>query len=320
MATKEVDEQQTLDGLIVRGRQLPSAKTGVVYPLSADALVGAVEAARDGLIEPVLVGPSDAIRRLADANDADIGGIQIVEAADDEAAAAQAAAMAGRGDLHALMKGSLHTDVFLHAILQKEAGLRTRRLLSLCALIYSPAYGRRIVLTDSAMNIAPDLDQKRDICQNAILFARAVGIETPKLAAISAVETVRPQMPSTIDGAALAKMADRGQIVGGIVDGPLDLDAAVDPQAAKIKKIVSPVAGHADILVAANIEAANAIYKVFLFMDGAQAADCLMGARVPIILTSRADSPQTRAYSAATAVIVANAIRNDPLMLDEAEG
>ena len=317
--TKAVAKDQTLDDLIGRARKLPSARTGVVYPLSADALLGAVEAKQDGLIDPVLIGPSDAIRRLADANRLDIGRHDIIDVADDEAAAKQAATLAGRGELHALMKGSLHTDVFLHAILHREAGLRTGRSLSMCALIYSPAYGRRIVLTDAAMNIAPDLDQKRDICQNAIVFARAIGMQTPKLAAISAVETVRSQMPSTIDGAALAKMADRGQIVGGIVDGPLDLDAAVDIEAARVKKIVSPVAGQADILMAANIEAANALYKVFLFMDDAQAADCLMGARVPIVLTSRADSPDTRAHSAAIAVIVADAIRNDPTMLGESE-
>lgn len=308
--------RQALDDLIVLGRSLGAARTGVVHPLSADALLGAVDAARDGLIDPVLVGPGEAIRRLAEAQDLDISPYDIVEAPDAEEAAAQAAALAGRGELHALMKGSLHTDVFLHAIIQKEAGLRTGRLLSHCALIYAPAYGRRIILTDAVMNIAPDLDEKRDICQNAILFAQAIGMETPKVAVISAVETVRAKMPSTIDGAALAKMADRRQILGGIVDGPLDLDAAVNPEAAKIKKIASPVAGAADILLAANIEAGNAMYKEFLFMAGAQAADCVMGARVPIVLTSRADSPETRSRSAAVAVVVAAALRKDPSILD----
>lgn len=307
---------QRLDDLIALGRSATSAKTGVVYPLSADALLGAHQAAADQLIDPVLIGPADAIKTIARDNGIDISGYQIVDAADDEEAAAQSATMAGRGDLHALMKGSLHTDVFLHAIIQKEAGLRTGRLLSHCALIYSPAYGRRIILTDAVINIAPGLDEKHDICQNAILFAHAIGIAAPKVAVISAVETVRSKMPSTIDGAALAKMAERGQIVGGIVDGPLDLDAAVNPEAAKIKKIVSPVAGYADILVAANIEAGNAMYKELLFMAGAQAADCVMGAKVPIILTSRADSPETRTYSAAVTAIVAAAIRKNSTLLE----
>ncbi len=308
--------RQQLDDLIDLGRSTTSAKTGVVYPLSVDALLGAHQAALDRLIEPVFIGPSGAIQSLAHTNNIDIGSYRIVDAPDDEEAAAQAAALAGHGELHALMKGSLHTDVFLHAIMQKDAGLRTGRLLSHCALIYSPAYGRRIILTDAVINIAPDLDQKRDICQNAILFAHAIGLDKPKVAVISAVETVRSRMPSTIDGAALAKMADRRQIVGGLVDGPLDLDAAVNPEAAKIKKIVSPVAGDADVLVAANIEAGNAMYKELLFMAGAQAADCVMGAKVPIILTSRADSPQTRTYSAAVTAIVAAAIRKDPTILE----
>lgn len=315
-ATSPDIRRQQLDDLIDQGRSTAAATTGVVYPLSVDALLGARQAALDRLIDPVLIGPTDAIQSLAKANNIDISAYRIVDAPDDEAAAAQAAALAGQGKLHALMKGSLHTDVFLHAIIQKDAGLRTGRLLSHCALIYSPAYGRRIILTDAVINIAPDLDQKRDICQNAILFAHAIGIDTPKVAIVSAVETVRSKMPSTIDGAALAKMADRRQIIGGLVDGPLDLDAAVNPEAAKIKKIVSPVAGYADILVAANIEAGNAMYKELLFMAGAQAADCVMGAKVPIILTSRADSPETRTYSAAVTAIVAAAIRKDPTILE----
>ncbi|MFO1037266.1 MAG: bifunctional enoyl-CoA hydratase/phosphate acetyltransferase [Geminicoccaceae bacterium] len=305
-----------LDELIARGRRLKPLPTAIVYPLSGDALGGALEAARDGLIEPVLVGPADAIRKLAAAEKLDLGTARIVEEPDPEDAATTACAMAGKGEVQALMKGSLHTDVLLHAVVQKEAGLRTGRLLSHCALIFSPAYGRRIILSDAAINIAPDLDQKRDICQNAIILARAIGIEQPKVAIVSAVETVRSKMPSTLDGAALAKMADRRQIVGGIVDGPLDLDGAVDPEAARIKKIESPVAGHADILIAANIDAGNAMYKEFLFMAGAQAAGCVVGAKVPLILTSRADSAETRTLSAALAVLVADAFRRDPSLLD----
>ena len=228
--------------------------------------------------------------------------------------------MAGRGEVQALMKGSLHTDHLLHAVVQKEANLRTGRLLSHCALIFSPAYGRRVILSDAAINITPDLDQKRDIVQNAIFLAHALGNLAPKVAVISAVEVVRSKMPSTLDGAALAKMAERRQIVGGIVDGPLDLDGAVDPEAARIKKIDSPVAGHADILIAANIDAGNAMYKEFLFMAGAQAAGVVMGARVPIILTSRADNAETRTLSAALAVMVADAVRKTPSLFDGPSG
>ncbi|MEP9349128.1 bifunctional enoyl-CoA hydratase/phosphate acetyltransferase [Xanthobacter sp. KR7-225] len=313
-------KSQRLDGLIGQGRAVKALPMGVVYPLNGDALAGALEPARDGLIEPVLVGPEAPIRDLARKLEIDLGATRIVDVPDAEAAAATAAAMAGRGEVLALMKGSLHTDTLLHAVVQKEAGLRTGRLLSHCALIFSPAYGRRIILSDAAINIAPDLDAKRDICQNAIFLAHAVGIAVPKVAIVSAVETVRSKMPSTLDGAALAKMADRRQIVGGIVDGPLDLDGAVDPAAARIKKIVSPVAGMADVLIAANIDAANAMYKEFLFMAGAQAACCVMGAKVPIVLTSRADSAETRTLSAALAVIVADAVRRKPDLFEGPSG
>lgn len=315
-APAQSDAEQEFDRLIDRARTLNPARTGIVFPLTLSALDGAVQGAQGQLIEPVLVGPAQAIRDLASANDIDISGYEIVDAEDDEDAAERAASMAGSGSLHALMKGSLHTDTFLHAIVQKSAGLRTGRLLSHCALIHSPMYKRRVIVTDAAINIAPDLDAKRDICQNAITFARAIGIDEPKLAVLSAVETVRSKMPSTVDGAALSKMADRGQIRGGIVDGPLDLDAAVDPQALKIKKITSPVAGKADILVAANIEAGNAMYKEFLFMDGAKAADCVMGAQVPVVVTSRADSPETRTHSAAVAAIVSDALLKNPELLE----
>jgi len=226
--------------------------------------------------------------------------------------AAKAAAAAGAGEVQALMKGSLHTDVLLHAVMQKEARLRTGRLLSHCAAISVPTYARRIVLTDVALNIAPDTDQKKDICQNAIGFARALGTETPKVAVLAAVETVRTKMPATLDGAILAKMADRRQIVGGVVDGPLDLDAAVDAEAARIKHIVSPVAGAADVLIAPNIEAGNMVYKDLAFMADAQTAGLVVGARVPVILTSRADGPAARRFSAAAAVLYADASAREP--------
>ncbi len=315
-----VAHPQRLDSLIAAGRALKPVETGVVYPLSNDALMGTVEAANDGLIAPVLIGPADGIRAVAKMAGADLGAWKIIDVPDPEDAAAKACQMAGRGEIQALMKGSLHTDALLHAVVQKEAGLRTGRLLSHCALIFSASYGRRIILSDAAINIAPDLDQKRDICQNAIFMAHALGNPKPAVAIISAVEVVRSKMPSTIDGAALAKMCERRQIVGGVVDGPLDLDGAVDLEAARTKKIDSPVAGHADVLIAANIDAGNAMYKEFLFMAGAQAAGCVMGARVPIILTSRADSAETRTLSAALAVLVADAVRRNPSLFDGPSG
>ena len=211
---------------------------------------------------------------------------------------------AGAGEVQALMKGSLHTDILLHAVMQKELNLRTGRLLSHCALMSVPTYARRVIVTDAALNIAPDTDQKRGICQNAIGFALALGIDIPKVAVLAAVETVSTKMPATLDGAILAKMADRRQIVGGIVDGPLDLDAAVDSAAAKIKHISSPVTGVADVLVAPNIEAANMVYKNLSFMADAQTAGLVVGARVPVILTSRADTADARRFSAAAAVLV----------------
>jgi phosphotransacetylase len=319
-STVPAPQSQPLDHLIECCKSIPPVQTGVVYPLSADALMGAIEAARDGLIVPVLVGPADRIRELAKTENVDVSGYQIVDEPDPEDAAAKACQMAGRGEVRALMKGSLHTDTLLHAVVQKEAGLRTGRLLSHCALIFSPAYGRRIILSDAAINITPDLDQKRDIVQNAIFMAHALGVATPKVAIVSAVEVVRSKMPSTVDGAALAKMADRRQIIGGLVDGPIDLDGAVDPEAARIKRIESPVAGHADILIAANIDAGNAMYKEFLFMADAQAAGCVMGARVPIILTSRADTAETRTLSAALAVLVADAVHKNPALFDGPSG
>ncbi len=215
---------------------------------------------------------------------------------------------AGANEVQALMKGGLHTDVLLHAVMQKEAKLRTGRLLSHCAMLSVPTYARRIIVTDAALNIAPDTDQKRDICQNAIGFALAIGIKLPKVAVLAAIEMVNTKMPASLDGAILAKMADRRQIVGGIVDGPLDLDAAVDAAAARIKHIVSPVAGLADILLAPNIEAGNMIYKDLGFMADAQSAGVVVGARVPIILTSRADTTAARLFSAAAAVMYADAL------------
>jgi phosphotransacetylase len=199
--------------------------------------------------------------------------------------------------------------------MQADAKLRAGRLISHCALVSAPTYGRRFIISDAALNIAPNTDQKRDICQNAIGFARALGIDTPKVAVLAAVEMVNTAMPASLDGAILAKMADRGQIVGGVVDGPLDLDAAVDPDAARIKHIASPVAGVADVLIAPSIEAGNMVYKNLAFMADAQTAGLVVGARVPVILTSRADAAPARIFSAAAAVLYADALARDPKIL-----
>jgi phosphate acetyltransferase/phosphate butyryltransferase len=286
--------------------------TGVVHPCSADALAGAVEAAEAGLIVPLLFGPEADIRRIADQARLDIAKYRIVAADGPEDAAEKAALAAGTGEVMALMKGSLHTDVLLHSVIQKEAKLRTGRLISHCVMLSVPTYSRRLIVSDVALNIAPDTDQKRDICQNAIGFARALGIDLPKVAVLAAVEMVNTKMPATLDGAILAKMADRGQIVGGIVDGPLDLDAAVDAEAARIKHIESPVAGTADVLIVPNIEAGNMVYKNLAFMADAQIAGLVVGARVPVILTSRADSAASRRFSAAAALLYADALVRDP--------
>jgi len=262
-----------------------------------------------------LFGPEAELRRIADQAQLEISKCRIVSTEGAEESATKAAMAAGRGEVAALMKGSLHTDVFLHAIFQKDAKLRIGRLISHCVMVSAPTYARRIVISDVALNIAPDTDQKRDICQNAIGFARALGIAIPKVAVLAAVEMVRTNMPATLDAAILAKMADRGQIVGGIVDGPLDLDAAVDAEAARVKHITSAVAGRADVLIVPNIEAGNMVYKNLAFMADAEIAGLVVGARVPVILTSRADTPAARRFSAAAAALYADALKRDPTIL-----
>ncbi len=311
---REVAEHR-LDALLDQCRDLKPLLTGVVHPCNADALIGAVQGAEAGLILPVLFGPRIEMQQTADLAQLDISKFRVVNTSDAKDSAQKAAMAAGAGEVAALMKGSLHSDVLLHAIVQKEANLRTGRLISHCAMVSVPTYARRFVISDIALNIAPSTDQKRDICQNAIGFARALGIELPKVAILAAVEMVRTNMPATLDGAILAKMADRGQIVGGIVDGPLDLDAAVDAQAARIKHITSPIAGLADILIAPNIEAGNMVYKNLVFMADAQTAGLVVGARVPVILTGRADTPAARLFSAAAAVLYADALVRDPTIL-----
>ena len=311
MANMKIEYEQVL----ARRKGQPPLPTAVVYPCSEDALIGAVDAAKAGLIAPLLVGPKEQIGKVAAKANVDLSPYEVVAAADAEESASVAANLAGNGKVGALMKGSLHTDQYMHAVLQHENRLRTNRLLSHCMLIAAPAYARPIIVSDAAVNIAPDLDQKRDIVQNAIILARAIGLPTPKVAILAAIETVNSRMQATLDAAALAKMADRRQIVGGTVDGPLDLDIAVDKEAARTKGVETAVAGEADILIAPNIEAGNMMYKELAFMAGAQAAGLVMGARVPVILTSRADSPQSRLFSCALAVLFAEASSKDPSLL-----
>jgi phosphotransacetylase len=309
------DIQIKYEELLASRKGQPPLPTAVVYPCSEDALIGATAAAKAGLITPILVGPKKQICRVGERANLDVSPYEIVAAADAEESANIAANLAGSGNARALMKGSLHTDQYMHAVLQRENHLRTSRLLSHCMLIAAPAYSRTVIVSDAAVNIAPDLDQKRDIVQNAIILARALGISEPKVAILAAVETVNSKMQATLDAAALAKMADRRQIVGGIVDGPLDLDIAVDKEAARIKGVETPVAGAANILIAPNIEAGNMMYKELTFMAGAQSAGLVMGSRVPVILTSRADTPQTRLFSCALAVLFAEASEKDPSLL-----
>jgi phosphotransacetylase/acyl dehydratase len=298
---------------------LPPLACAVVHPCSDDALRGAVEAAEHDLITPILVGPVTKIRAVAAATGVDISRFRLVPAQHSHHAAELAVALVRSGEARTLMKGSLHTDELLREVLRKDAGLRTERRLSHCFLISVPTYARPIIVTDAAINIAPTLEDKRDIVQNAIEVAHAVGIDLPKVAILSAVETVTPTIPSTIDAAALCKMAERGQIKGGMLDGPLAFDNAVDEEAAQTKGIVSPVAGRADILVAPDLEAGNMLAKQLTFMANAEAAGILVGARAPIVLTSRADSARTRLASCAVAVLFAEAQRRGAALLKAAE-
>ena len=279
--------------------------TAVAHPCDAYALEAAAEAARAGLITPILVGPVAKMRAAAADAHVDITPFRIEDVPHSTAAAARAVALVRAGEAALLMKGSLHTDELLHEVVAETTGLRTGRRLSHVYLMDVPGYPRPLLLTDAAVNIAPDLDAKADIVRNAIELAHTMGLERPRVAILSAVETVSEKLRSTLDAAALCKMAERGQIVGGVLDGPLAFDNAVSPQAAATKGIVSPVAGQADILVVPDLEAGNMLAKQLTFLAGADAAGVVLGARVPIILTSRADSERTRLASCAVAVLLA---------------
>ncbi len=278
--------------------------TAVVNPVDQVSLMGAVEAAKADLIVPVLVGPQEAIEAAAKSASIDISGFKLIPADSAAAAAAQAVEMAVAGSVDTLMKGALHTDVLMHAVISGEHNLRTERRISHVFVMDVPAYPMPLFITDAAINIQPDLETKKDIIQNAIELAHALGNPKPKVAILSAVETVTPRIPSTLDAASLCKMADRGQITGGILDGPLAFDNAVSVDAARTKHIVSPVAGQADILIAPDLEAGNMLAKQLEYLAGADAAGVVLGARVPIILTSRADKTLTRMASCAVAMLL----------------
>jgi len=281
----------------------------VAHPCDRDSLLGALEAARRRLITPVLVGPAARIRAVAEANGADISGLRIVETAHSHASAAAAAALARAGEVEMLMKGSLHTDEILGYLVASQSGLRTERRISHAFVMDVPAYDRVLLVTDAAINIEPTLAEKADIVRNAIDLARVLGIDNPKVAILSAVETVNPNIRSTLDAAALCKMADRGQIEGGILDGPLAFDNAISEHAARTKSIRSPVAGRADILMVPNIESGNMLAKQLQYFAGADSAGVVLGARVPVVLTSRADNVRMRIGSAAVAKLLAHARR-----------
>ncbi|WP_417770208.1 bifunctional enoyl-CoA hydratase/phosphate acetyltransferase [Stappia sp.] len=277
----------------------------VAHPCSAAAIAAAVEAAEAGIVTPILVGPRAKIALAAEEAGVMLDRFRLVDAPHSDAAAAEAVALVRRGEASLLMKGSLHTDELLRAVLARDGGLRTERRLSHVYLMDVPSYPRPLLITDAAVNIEPDLAIKRDIIRNAVDLARAMGIDEPKVAILSAVETVNPKLRSTLDAAALCKMADRGQITGALVEGPLAFDNAINPQAAREKGIRSPVAGVADILVVPDLEAGNILAKQLTFLAGADAAGVVLGARVPIILTSRADAERTRLASCAVAAKLA---------------
>ncbi|MET4037401.1 phosphate acetyltransferase [Bradyrhizobium sp. JR7.2] len=302
------------DTLIAATRSIDPVQTVVVHPCDETSLRGALDSAEAGIIRPILVGPEAKIRSTADTHGLDIAGIEIVDAPHSEAAAAKAVELihAALGEM--LMKGSLHTDELMRSITAKTGGLRTDRRVSHVFVMDVPAYAETIFVTDAAINIFPDLDGKRDIIQNAIdLFVHAGFGTAPRVAILSAVETVTSKIPSTIEAAALCKMADRGQITGGLLDGPLAFDNAIDPDAARIKGIKSEVAGRAQILVVPNLEAGNMLAKNLAYFAKADSAGVVLGARVPVVLTSRADSARARMASCAVAALQADARRRRAL-------
>jgi len=305
-------KHEKYERLIARCKALTPAPCAVAYPCDESSLRGAVEAGQMGLLKPILVGPKARIEALAAQLGIDLAGCDRVDAPDSEGAAETAVRLAREGKAEMLMKGSLHTDEIMAAVVKRETGLRSSgRRISHCFIMDVPAIDRVVIISDAAVNIFPTLEDKVHITQNAIDLAHALGLECPKVAILSAMETVNPKVLSTIEAAALCKMADRGQITGGVLDGPLALDNAIDLGAAKIKKITGAVGGQADILIVPDLEAGNMLAKSLSFMADADAAGIVLGARVPIILTSRADSVSTRLASCAVAALVAKARREN---------
>lgn len=305
------DPEQRHANLLALGAQLEPVRCGVVHPCDADSLQGAMDAHHAGLIQAVLIAPEKKLRAVAAEAGIDLTGIEVIHVEHSHAAADLAAQMAADKKLEALMKGSLHTDELIHAVVSQK-GLRTGRRMSHVFRFEAPMYPKPLYITDAALNIAPTLAEKADIVQNAILFAQIMGVTTPKVAILSAVETVNPNIPSTLDAAALCKMADRGQIKGGLLDGPLAFDNAVSSHAAEIKHIESAVAGQADILVAPDLESGNMMAKQLEYLAGASGSGVVLGARVPIALTSRADTATTRSASALLAKLIAHHYRTHP--------
>ncbi|MFM9437049.1 phosphotransacetylase/acyl dehydratase [Janthinobacterium sp. CG_23.3] len=291
---------------------MAAIRVAVIHPCDELSLSAALDARAAGLIVPVLVAPRARLEALAAAAGLDLAGVEIEDVAHSHAAAARGAEMAGRGQVEALMKGSLHTDELMAAVLAPAAGLRTKRRISHCFLMQTPAYPRPFIITDAAINIAPTLEHKADIVRNAIDLAHAIGVALPRVAILAAVETVNPNMPATLDAAALCKMADRGQISGALLDGPLAFDNAVSAAAARVKGIVSEVAGRADVLVVPDLESGNMLAKQLEYMGDAASAGIVLGAKVPIVLTSRADSRESRIASCAIALMLAHQYRASP--------
>ena len=303
------ETREKYDRLIAAARDGSPAPTVVAHPCDETSLRAATAAAGEGLIRPILVGPAARIVAVAAEHGIDIAGIEIVNAPHSHAAAARAVALVREGRAELLMKGSLHTDELMKEVTSAATGLRTDRRISHVFIMDVPGHAETLFITDAAINIVPDLETKRDIIQNAIDLWAGIGLGVPKVAILSAVETVTPKIPSTIEAAALCKMAERGQITGALIDGPLAFDNAINPEAAAIKGITGPVAGHGQILVVPDLEAGNMLAKNLTFLARADAAGIVLGARVPIILTSRADSLRTRLASCAVAAIYANARR-----------
>jgi phosphate acetyltransferase len=301
-----LQSHEKYERLIAHTRDIPAIRTAVVWPCEEHALAGPIDAAAEKIIEPILVGSEKRIRAVAERVGLDIRGCAIVEVASEEEAAAAAVRLVRDGKAQSLMKGSLHTDVLMHEVVAKDSGLRTGRRISHVFVLDVPTYPDVLFVTDAAINIFPDLETKRDIVQNAIDLHVGLGFGEPRVAILSAVEVINPKLPGTTDAAILCKMADRGQITGGVLDGPLAMDNAISPDAAAIKGIHSPVAGRAQILVVPDLEAGNLLAKDLIFLAQADAAGIVLGATVPIILTSRADSVRTRTASTAIGALYAH--------------